>query len=87
MTDLFQKIAKNLYQGEDKLVAELVQEALDAEARKQFYAEISRIIAEDQPADFLSFPRSNSGFQANVEGIDPGMRMGWNYHEWYFAEP
>jgi len=31
MTDLFQKIAKNLYQGEDKLVAELVQEALAAE--------------------------------------------------------
>jgi 5-methyltetrahydrofolate--homocysteine methyltransferase len=31
MTDLFEKIAKNLYQGEDKLVAQLVQEALDAE--------------------------------------------------------
>jgi 5-methyltetrahydrofolate--homocysteine methyltransferase len=30
MTDLFEKIAKNLYHGEDKLVAQLVQEALDA---------------------------------------------------------
>jgi 5-methyltetrahydrofolate--homocysteine methyltransferase len=31
MTDLLQQIAKNLYQGEDKLVAQLVQEAVDAE--------------------------------------------------------
>jgi len=63
------------------------KEALDEEVRKKMYAEISQIIAEDQPANFLSFPRSNHGFQANVEGIDPGMRLGWNYHEWYFAEP
>jgi len=63
------------------------KEAIDPEVRKQMYAEISQLIAEDQPADFLSFPRSNSAFQANVEGIDPGMRMGWNYHKWYFAEP
>ncbi|MFC2066996.1 ABC transporter substrate-binding protein [Chloroflexota bacterium] len=62
-------------------------EALDKEARKKMYAEISRLIAEDQPADFLSFPRGNHGLQANVAGIDVGMRLGWNYHEWYFAEP
>lgn len=63
------------------------KEALDEEARKNIYARISQLIAEDQPAHFLTFPRSNSGFQANVEGIDPGMRMGWNYHKWYFAKP
>jgi len=63
------------------------KEALDREVRQEMYAEISQLIAEDQPALFLSFPRGNHGFQANVEGIDPGMRMGWNYHEWYFAEP
>ncbi len=63
------------------------REALDKEVRKKMYAEISQIIAEDQPAAFLSFPRANPGFQANVEGIDVGMRLGWNYHEWYFAEP
>jgi len=62
-------------------------EALDKEARKKMYAEMSQIIAEDQPANFLSFPRGNHGFQANVEGIDVGMRLGWNYHKWYFAEP
>jgi peptide/nickel transport system substrate-binding protein len=63
------------------------EEALDMEARKQIYAEISQIIAEDQPANFLTFPRGNHGFQANVVGIDVGMRLGWNFHEWYFAEP
>ena len=63
------------------------KEALDKEARKKIYAEISQLIAEDQPAAFISFPRANHSFQANVEGIDPGMRLGWNYHKWYFAEP
>ncbi|MFC1965341.1 ABC transporter substrate-binding protein [Chloroflexota bacterium] len=63
------------------------REALDKEVRRKMYAEISRVIAEDQPADFLSFPRANHGFQSNVEGIDVGMRLGWNYHEWYFAAP
>ncbi len=63
------------------------REALDEEVRKGIYAEISQIIAEDQAAAFLSFPRANQGFQANVEGIDVGMRLGWSYHKWYFAEP
>ncbi len=63
------------------------REALDTEVRKEMYGEISRIIADDQPAVFLSFPRAIHGFQSNVEGIDPGMRLGWNYHEWYFAAP
>jgi peptide/nickel transport system substrate-binding protein len=63
------------------------REALDEEVRKSMYVEISQIIAADQPVDFLTFPRANHGFQANVEGIDVGMRLGWNYHKWYFAEP
>jgi len=63
------------------------EEALDRDARKQMYGEISRIIADDQPVVFLTFPRGNNGFQANVAGIDPGMRLSWNYHKWYFAQP
>jgi ABC-type transport system substrate-binding protein len=63
------------------------KEALDEEVRKAMYGELSQIIADDQPVIFLSYPRSNSGFQQNVQGIDVGMRLGWNYHEWYFAEP
>jgi len=62
-------------------------EALDKKARKEMYTKISQIIADDQPVIFLSFPRGNHGFQANVEGIDVGMRLGWNFHKWYFAEP
>ncbi|MFH0847252.1 MAG: hypothetical protein V1894_04265, partial [Chloroflexota bacterium] len=72
----------------DELFRELKsQDALAKEARQKMYIEISQLIARDQPVDFLSFPRSNSGFKSNVMGIDPGMRLGWNYHEWYFAEP
>ena len=72
----------------DKLFNKVTsREALDIDARKKMYAEISQIIAEDQSVAFLTFPRGNHGFQANVEGIDVGMRLGWNYHKWYFAEP
>ena len=63
------------------------REALDEEVRKEIYGEISQIIADDQPVDFLTFPRSNHGFQANVEGIDVGMRLGWSFHKWHFAKP
>ncbi len=63
------------------------KEAIDLKVRKEIYGEISRLIADDQPVIFLDFPRGNSGFQANVAGIDPGMRLGWNYHKWYFAQP
>jgi peptide/nickel transport system substrate-binding protein len=63
------------------------REALDTGVRKEIYGDISRLIAEDQPVIFLTFPRANHGFQANVAGIDVGMRLGWNLHEWYFAEP
>jgi peptide/nickel transport system substrate-binding protein len=61
------------------------KEALDPSVRREIYAELSRILSEDLPVDFLAFQRGNHGFQANVEGIDPGIRMGYNYHEWYFA--
>ena len=63
------------------------REALDTEVRKEMYAEISQLIADDQPVIFLTFPRGNHGFQTNVEGINPGMRLGWDYHKWYFAQP
>ncbi len=62
-------------------------EALDAAARKQIYGNISRIIAEDQPVLFLTFPRANHGIQANVAGVDVGMRLGWNFPDWYFTQP
>jgi peptide/nickel transport system substrate-binding protein len=82
----------NYWGYSDPKVDELFQrvvskEALDQGVRKQIYGEISRTIADDQPVVFLTFPRGNTGFQSNVEGIDPGMRLSWNYHKWYFAQP
>jgi peptide/nickel transport system substrate-binding protein len=63
------------------------REAMEPAVRKEIYGELSRVMADDQPVIFLTVPRGNSGFQANVAGIEPGMRLGWNYHKWYFAQP
>lgn len=60
------------------------REALEIEARKKIYAELGRIISEDQPADFLAFQAANSGFQKKVKGIEPGISMGYNYFRWFF---
>jgi len=61
------------------------KEALDAEKRREIYGEISRILSDDLPGDFLAFPIGNVGFQKNVQGVEPGISMGYNYHEWYLA--
>jgi peptide/nickel transport system substrate-binding protein len=60
------------------------KEALDKNIRSQLYAEISRILSEDQPIDFLVFRRGNLGFQNNVKGVEPGISTGYNYYLWYF---
>ncbi len=60
------------------------EEALDEGKRKELYAELSRVISEGQPADFLAFQLSNPGFQKNVKGVEPGINMGYNYRLWYF---
>ena len=58
--------------------------ALDEGARKELYAELSRLISEEQPANFLAFQLANHGFQKNVKGMEPGINMGYNYYLWYF---
>jgi len=60
------------------------EEALNKDNRHKIYAEISRILSEEQPVDFLVFRRSNIGFQKNVKGVEPGISMGYNYYLWYF---
>ena len=60
------------------------KETLDENVRKQLYAELSRLVSEEQPVNFLAFQLANAGFQKNVKGIDPGINMGYNYHLWYF---
>ena len=60
------------------------KEALDEKVRKELYAELSQLVSEEQPANFLAFQLANHGFQKNVKGIDPGINIGYNYHLWYF---
>jgi len=60
------------------------KEALDKTARQQIYTELSLVLSEEQPVDFLVFHRANVGFQNNVMGIEPGIFMGYNYYMWYF---
>jgi peptide/nickel transport system substrate-binding protein len=60
------------------------KEALDKSARQQIYAELTQVISEEQPVDFLIFSRVNVGFQKNVMGIEPGINMSYNYYLWYF---
>lgn len=59
-------------------------EAIKPESRKAIYAELSQIMSEEMPVDFLAFQAANSGFQKNVKGIEPGINMGWNGHLWFF---
>ena len=60
------------------------KEALDEEVRKELYAELSQLVSEEEPVNFLAFQLANAGFQKNVKGIEPGINMGYNYHLWYF---
>jgi peptide/nickel transport system substrate-binding protein len=60
------------------------KEALDISARKKLYAEISKLLSDEQPVDFLVFRRGNVAFQKNVKGVEPGISMGYNSYLWYF---
>lgn len=60
------------------------KEALEEEKRMEIYKELSKTMSEDLPGNFLAYPFSNTGFQKNVKGIEPGIMMGYNYHEWFF---
>jgi peptide/nickel transport system substrate-binding protein len=79
----------NTYGYSNKSVDELfakarTREALDKEARRQIYSEISQLLSDDQPVDFLDFPTMNTAYKASVKGIDPGISIGYNYQQWYF---
>lgn len=69
----------------DELFAKIrTKDALDIGTRKKIYIELSQILSEDQPVDFLNFPTVNYAYKSNVMGIDPGVSIGYNYQEWYF---
>ncbi len=81
----------NMFGYSNKRVDELFaktksKEALDEAERRKIYSELSVLISEDLPGDFLAYPQANTGFQDEVKGIEPGINMGYNYHLWYFEE-
>jgi len=62
------------------------KDALDPEVRKKIYGELSTLLSQDLPIDFLAYPQANTGFQSKVKGIEPGISMGYNHHLWWFEE-
>ncbi|VVB90434.1 Bacterial extracellular solute-binding proteins, family 5 Middle [uncultured archaeon] len=61
------------------------KDAMDKNVRKEVYAELSKLVSEDQPLDFFTFPTANIAFKKGVLGIEPGINMNYNYQEWYFG--
>jgi peptide/nickel transport system substrate-binding protein len=74
----------------NKDVAALFEEAggtYDTEFRKEKYAEIQRIIADEAPYVFLFYNKSWSGQNNRIKGIDPKpLGIGWNSEDWYIEE-
>jgi peptide/nickel transport system substrate-binding protein len=62
------------------------EEAFDEAVRQELYTELSQLVSEEQPVNFLVFQLANAAFQDNVRGIEPGINMGYNYHLWCFEE-
>ncbi len=59
----------------------------DTEYRKERYADIQRIIADEAPYVFLFYNKSWSGQNNRIQGIDPSpLGIGWNYEDWYIRE-
>ncbi len=59
-------------------------EAVSFEGRKKIYSELSKLISDEQPVDFLCFYKDNYAFRKNVKGVDPGIFFLNTYQFWYF---
>jgi peptide/nickel transport system substrate-binding protein len=75
----------------NKQVEQLFKEAgatYDTAVRKQKYAEIQKIIADDSPYIFLYYQKAWSGENKRIQGIVPSpLGIGWNFEDWYIQEP
>lgn len=60
------------------------KEAIDPKARQQIYKQLSQLVSDDLPWNFLTFHAATIGIQKKVKGIEPGINMGYNSHLWYF---
>ncbi len=59
-------------------------EAVKESGRRALYAELSRLISEDMPVDFLAFEKGITGIKKSVQGVEPGINMGYNSHRWFY---
>lgn len=74
----------------NKRIDELMQkgkEELDQAKRKPIYAEIQKILAEDQPYIWLFFPNNIVGINEKVQGPIAGTPAGimWNFEKWWIG--
>ena len=71
----------------NKQVEQLFTEAggtYDTTVRKEKYAEIQKIIADDSPYIFLFYNKAWSGENNRIKGIKPtALGIGWNFEDWY----
>lgn len=58
-------------------------EAVNPENRRKIYAELSKIISDEQPVNFLVYYKDNCAFRG-VKGVEPGINILYNYQFWYF---
>jgi peptide/nickel transport system substrate-binding protein len=74
----------------NKEVEQLFKEAgatFDIELRKEKYAKIQQIIAEESPYVFLYYRKSYSAQNNRIQGIDPKpLGIGWNQEDWFIGE-
>ncbi len=54
------------------------------ERRKAIYAELQRVLAEDQPIVFLYVPDALTAVSSRIRGIEPAPAgISWNFIKWY----
>jgi hypothetical protein len=59
-------------------------EGMTIEGKKKLFGDISKMISDDQPVDFLVFYKDNYAADKKVKGIEPGINMLYNNQFWYF---
>lgn len=74
----------------NKEMTKLFEEAAatyDIEVRKEKYARVQEIIAEDSPYIIISYRKRASAQNNRVQGIEPtALGIDWNQEEWYIVE-
>ncbi len=59
-------------------------EAVKESSRKELYKQLSILISDEMPVNFLAFEKGVTGLDKKVKGVEPGINMGYSYHRWYY---